>query len=296
VLLTLVLAVVLPIGLVLWVYVHEIRDLGTWGRMNPLGVVASRLMDQVETQINAGQQQIQTVAADPALADPAQAREALRRYATYVDSGRFKVLALEFPDGTRYTLPEAPPGSWRADMTGRPAEGVSELIPGPDGGWLLAMSAPLGGADAPEGRLTGLFDVSGVLGQAMLDRMQVARWGEAFIADREGRIFLSANPGLEGHSLAELGLAGKAGPDGLYTAEDFRTADGQRHFVAVAESHGYYEGPQNGWKVGLMVPESVVGARSRGMTTWIQAVIASVLVITAALALVLRHSMRGAPR
>lgn len=284
---------VLPIGLVLWAYLHEIVDVGAWSRMNPLGGVAARLMDQVETQIYAGQQQIQTMAADPTLADPEAAAEALGRYAPYLRSGRFKALAVDLPGSGRYTLPEALPAAWRGAWPAAGRDGVSELVADPEGGWVIVMVAPL--AD-PNGHLAGVFDVSAVLGSAMVDRMRVARWGEAFIADGEGRIFLSANPGLTGHSLAELGLAHTTGTEGLYVADGWRDDRGQRHFVALADSHGYYQGPQNAWRVGLMVPEAVVGERGRGLTRWIAAVMVAVLVITAGLAMVLRHSMRGAPR
>jgi hypothetical protein len=289
------LAAGLPIVLVVWAYLKEISDLGAWARMNPLGGVAARLMDQVETQIDRGRAQIRAVADDPEVADPASAAPALARYEPYLASGRFKALILKLDDGRRLSRPEAvplPPGALADDP---PAPGISELIATPDGGWVLAVTEPLAGG----GRgawVTGLFDVSAVLGQSMVDRMRVARWGEAFIADREGRIFLSANPGLLGRSLGDLGLDRARATNGLYTADGWRDNREHPHFVALAESHGYYPGPQNGWRVGLLVPEEVVGARSRGLSAWIGVIIAAVVAITVGLGLVLRHSMRGAPR
>lgn len=290
------LAAGLPIVLVVWAYLREIADLGAWARMNPLGEVAARLMDRVERQIHSGQEQIQTLAADPALADPGGAGEALRQYDPYVRSGRFRALALELAGGGRYTVPPVLPAAYGGQWPGRSAAGVSELLPGPEGGWVVAMTAPLGAADAPRGWLTGLFDVSAVLGDAMVDRMRVARWGEAFLVDREGRIFLSANRDLVGRSLGELGLERAPAADGAFAVEGWRDDSGRPHFVAVAPSQGYYEGPQNAWRVGLMVPEDVVGARSRNLTVWLGMIVAAVLAITTGLVLVLRHSMRGAPR
>lgn len=285
----------MPIGLSVWAYLREIVDLKTWGRTNPLGGVAARLMDQVETQIYSGQQQIQSMAADPALTEPATAREALLRYTPYIDSGRFRALAVELPGQGRFTVPAELPADLAPWPSGGGA-GISELMPGPGGNQVLAITALLAGPKAPGGRLIGLFDVSRVLGAAMLDRMRVARWGEAFIADRDGRIFLSANPGLTGRTLAELDLARNPGEDGLYLADGWRAADGSRHFVALAGSHGYYQGPQNGWRVGLIVPEAIVGQRSQRMSVWIVVIICVILALTAGLVLVLRHSLRGAPR
>lgn len=290
------LAAGLPIAVVVWAYLQEIADLGAWGRMNPLGEVAARLMDQVESQIHAGQQQVQMVAADPALLRPGAAAETLMQYDPYVRSGRFRALALELEGGSRHTVPAVLPAAWRGSWPGRSAAGVSELLPGPDGGWVVAITTPLGASDVPRGWLTGLFDVSTVLGEAMVDRMRVAQWGEAFIADGNGRIFLSANRGLVGRSLGELGLERAGAADGLQVTDGWRDARGRPHFVALADSHAYYEGPQNGWRVGLMVPEGVVGARSRNLAVWIGVIIAVVLAITAGLGLVLRHSMRGSPR
>jgi hypothetical protein len=286
----------IPIGLSLWVYLREIVDLKTWGRTNPLGGVAARLMDQVETQIYSGQQQIQSVAADPALSDPATAGEALARYSPYIQTGRFVALAVEFPDGGRFTVPAALPAGVEAVWPSGGKEGLSALLTGPDGHRVVAMTAVLAGRKAPGGRLTGLFDVTQVVGAAMLDRMRVARWGEAFIADADGRIFLSANPGLTGRTLGDLGLGNAPGEDGLYQADGWQAPDGSRHFVALAGSHGYYEGPQNGWRVGLMVPEAVVGQRSQSMSRWIAVIILVILALTAGLLMVLRHSLRGAPR
>jgi hypothetical protein len=285
-----------PIAIGVFAYLREIVDLGAWGRMNPLGGVAARLMDQVETQIYSGQQQIESVAADPALSDPATARDALRQYEPYIRSGRFKALAVELPGGGRFTVPDVLPEGLEGGWPRGGGAGISELLPGPDGGHLLAITALLTGPKAPGGRLVGLFDVSRVLGASMVDRMRVARWGEAFIADGEGRIFVSANPSLKGRTLADLDLAREPGEDGLYTADGWQGPDGTPHFVALAGSHNYYQGPQNAWRVGLIVPEAVVGQRSRGLKVWIVVIICTVLVISAGLALVLRHSMRGAPR
>jgi len=288
---TLFLVAGFPIGLVVWVFVHEIRDLSAWGRTNPLGGVADTLMDQVETQIHNGQEQIHTLADEPDLAGPAP-DEVLARYDPFVQSGRFKALFLALADGRRFTVPPALPADWDRMVPGPPVAGLSNLAADPDGALVVAMTAPVAGA---RGWVTGLFDVSAVLGDSVLDRMQVARMGQAFLVDGEGRIFLSADRALVGRSLADLGLARAAGTDGLYEAGDWRGDGGAPHYVALAPSHGYYEGPQNGWRAGLMVPESVVAGRSRSMAFWVGVVVASVLAITAGLIVILRHSIRGAP-
>lgn len=293
---TLILVAGVPVAIGVWAYLQEIADVGAWGRMNPLGGVAARLMDQVETQVYSGQQQIQSVAADPDLADPAAAGAALKRYAPYIQSGRFRALVVELPGGGRYSVPEVLPKGLEGGLPAGGGTGISGLLVADDGGELVAITALLAGPKAPGGRLVGLFDVSRVLGEAMVDRMRVARWGEAFIADGDGRIFVSANPGLKGRTLADLDLAQSPGADGLYTAAGWSGPDGTPHFVALAGSHNYYEGPQNAWRVGLIVPEAVVGQRSRGLTAWIWVIIGLVLVISTGLLLVLRHSMRGAPR
>jgi hypothetical protein len=280
-----------PIGLVVWVFVHEIHDLSAWGRINPLGGVAATLMDQVETQIHAGHEQIQSLADDPDLAGPAAA-EALARYDPIVRSGRFKALFVSLADGRRFTLPAALPAEWDRLVPGPPGAGLSELTAGPDGALVVAMTAPVSGA---RGWVTGLFDVSVVLGTSILDRMGIARTGQAFLVDGAGRIFLSADRALIGRSLVDLGLAPAAGADAPFEAGDWRASGGEPHYVALAPSHRYYEGPQNAWRAGLMVPESVVAGRSQGMTFWVGVVVAAVLAITAALALILRHSVRGAP-
>jgi len=291
----LTLAAGLPIVLVVWAYLKEIADLGAWGRMNPLGGVAARLMDQVETRIDAGRAQIRALAAEPGLGDPALAASGLARYEPYLASGHFRALILRLDDGRRLSRPDAPPLPAGALAGDPPAPGISDLLAMPDGGWVLAVTEPLAGARRGAW-VTGLFDVSAVLGQTMVDRMRVARWGEAFIADGDGRIFLSANRGLVGRSLADLGLDRAGAADGLYVADGWRDARSHPHFVALADSHGYYEGPQNGWRVGVLVPEAVVGARSRSLSAWIGVIIAVVVAITAGLGLVLRHSMRGAAR
>jgi hypothetical protein len=292
VLVTLFLVAGFPIALVVWVFVHEIRDLSAWGRINPLGGVADTLMDQVETQIHDGHEQIHILASDPDLAGPAAA-EALGRYDPYVRSGRFKALFVALSDGRRYSLPAALPAGWEGLVPGPPEAGLSELAADPDGALVVAITAPV--TDA-RGWVTGLLDVSAVLGESVLDRMRIAEMGQAFLVDREGHIFLSADRALVGHSLVDLGLARGAGAGRVYEAGDWRTEGGEPHYVALAPSHGYYEGPQNGWRAGLMVPESVVAERSEGMAGWVAAVVVAVFVITAGLVLVLRHSMKGAPR
>jgi hypothetical protein len=289
--LTLILVAGFPIGLVVWVFVHEIHDLNAWGRTNPLGGVADTLMDQVETQIHAGHEQIDTLADDPDLTGPAP-DEVLARYDPFVSSGRFKALFVSLADGRRFTMPPGLSADWDRLVPGPPEAGLSKLTADPDGALVVAMTAPVTGA---RGWVTGLFDVSAVLGDSVLARMRIARMGQAFLVDGDGRIFLSADQALVGRSLADLGLAQAAGADGLYEAGDWRADGGEPHFVALAPSHGYYEGPQNAWRAGLMVPESVVAGRSAGMSFWVGVVVATVLAITAGLTVILRHSMRGAP-
>lgn len=288
---TLFLVAGFPIGLVVWVFVHEIRDLSAWGRTNPLGGVADTLMDQVETQIHDGHGQIHALADDPDLPGP-RAAEALARYEPFVQSGRFKALFVALADGRRFTVPPALPADWDRMVPGPPAAGLADLAADPEGALVVAMTAPVAGG---RGWVTGLFDVSAVLGESVLDRMQIARTGQAFLVDGEGRIFLSADRALVGRHLVDLGLGRDAGSAGLYEAGDWRANGGEPHYVALAPSHGYYEGPQNAWRAGLMVPESVVAGRSRSMTFWVGMVVATVLAITAGLAVILRHSVRGAP-
>ncbi len=289
---TLVLVAGFPIALVVWVFVHEIRDLSAWGRINPLGGVADTLMDKVETQFHDGHEQIHTLASDPDLTGPA-APEALARYDPYVQSGRFKALFVALSDGRRLTVPPALPESWGRLLPASPEAGLSEVLTDPDGALVVAITAPVEGAG---GWVTGLFDVSAVLGESVLDRMRLAEYGQAFLVDGDGRIFLSADRALVGRSLDDLGLARAAGAEGVYEAGGWRQGDGQPHYVALAPSHGYYEGPQNAWRAGLMIPESVVAGRSQNMTVWVGAVVVAVLLISAALILVLRHSVKGAPR
>lgn len=291
VLVTVFLVAGFPIALVVWVFVHEIRDLSAWGRINPLGGVADTLMDQVETKIHDGHEQVHMLASDPDLTGPAAA-EVLSRYDPLVQSGRFKALVVALADGRRYRIPPALPAGWDGLLPVSPEAGLSELAAGPEGAWVVAITAPVTDAG---GWVTGLLDVSAVLGESVLDRMRIAQMGQAFLVDREGRIFLSADRDLVGRSLDELGLARTAGADGVYEADNWRSDGGEPHYVALAPSHGYYEGPQNGWRAGLMVPESVVAGRSGNMTVWVSVTVAAVLLITAGLIAVLRHSMRGAP-
>jgi hypothetical protein len=289
---TLFLVAGLPILLVVGVYLKEIRDLATWGRTNPLGGVADTLMDKVETQFHDGHEQIHTLADEPGLTGPAAA-ETLARYDDYIQSGRFKALFVALADGRTLTDPAALPEGWMHSVPAAPEAGLSEVFTDPDGALVVAITAPVEGAG---GWVTGLFDVSRVLGESVLDRMRLAEYGQAFLVDRDGRIFLSADRALVGRSLDDLGLARAAGAEGLYEAGGWRQADGEPHYVALAPSHGYYEGPQNAWRAGLMVPERVVAGRSHGMSTWVGGVVVAIVLISGGLFLVLRHSVTGAPR
>jgi len=305
---TLFLVAGLPILLVVGVYLWEIRDLAAWGRTNPLGGVADTLMDRVETLVHQGQEQIGTLAADPELAGP-DAEAVLARYDPLVRSGAFKALAVSLQDGRRLTLPETLPEDTASLVPARATPGVSDLKPHPDGTWVVVMTAPIAApaivghpgtsgisGSGAGGWVTGLFDVSEVLGATLLGRMQMNRWGQAFLADGRGVIFLSGDQALVGRTLDDLGLARTAGAREVYEADGWRNAGGEPHYVALAPSHGYYEGPQNGWRAGLILPESVVRGRSANMTGWVAWAVAVVVVVTAGLLLVLRRSMTGPVR
>lgn len=302
---TLFLVAGLPILLVLAVFLREIKDLGAWGRTNPLGGVADTLMDKIETRIHQAREQVDLVAADPEIAGP-YAQAALARYEPIVGAGSFKALVVHLKDGRSLTLPEALPDGTGPLVPVPAAAGVSALKAHPDGTWVMAMTAPIAApGDAPAGLpagagangwVTGLFDVSGAIGDALLGRMQVNRWGQAFLADAQGVIFLAGDDALVGRKLDDLGLERTAGAREVYEADGWRTETGAPHFVALAPSHGYYEGPQNGWRAGLILPESVVRGRSDRMTAWVVTAVVAVLVITAGLMLVLRRSMTGPVR
>lgn len=278
----LALAAGVPIVLVVWSFMWEIRDIRTLKEQNPLPDVAAALMERIDLRLQEGVATVQEVASVSAAAGGCALTEPV--------PAMFLALFCSQRPGSGMSLPSPLPDGWDDVWPKAVAEErIFDLMHLPDGRPVLVMATPLAGTAG--GWVAGLFDVQGVLGQALLERMRVAQWGDAFVADRDGRIFLSAHPRLLGRTLADLGLAGGgARPD---TTGQWRDPEGRPYWVSVVGNPGWFHGPHRDWRVGLMVLDEVQRQRHRRLEGWVMAIITVILAITVGMALVLRRSIRG---
>ncbi|MBI5136323.1 MAG: cache domain-containing protein [Nitrospirae bacterium] len=281
------LVVGVPILVILFTFGRELADIAVLDRQNPLNGVASTLLERVDRHIRDATELVDLMASAMAMAE-VSAEPPLSDYGEYVRSGPFFALARVGPGAPR-TWPDPPPDGLGAAWLGGPAVGVSKLFTLPDGRPALTIATPLG--DGARGHLVALFDVARVLGAGEVERMRVARQGEAFVVDEGGRVILSANRHLLGRTLGELGLA-TPGPGGEQM-DRWLAADGTPYLVGLARNPGWYQGPHHGWMVGLVAPEAQVLGRNLGMKRYLGAVMVAIVVISGALLLLLRRSVRG---
>ncbi|MFQ5508115.1 MAG: cache domain-containing protein [Leptospirillia bacterium] len=273
--------------------VREIHDLDAWSQRNPLPEVAATLLDRIDTQLNNARATLRSVASDPALLPPSPGAEAahfdaLSTYAPLIQASPF--MALMWSRGDDHaSLPQPLPDGWEAVAGQAPEDGIAPISVLPDGREVLAIGTPLAAA----GRLVGLYGVEAGLDRALVRRMQLAEWGQAFLADETGRIFLSAHPELKGKNLADLGLLSAPGES---LEGRWKDASGTEFFTAVAGNPGWYDGPQKGWKVGLAVRATAVADRAAGYQFWVAVIVSLILLITLGLGWVLRTSIRGKKR
>jgi len=114
--------------------------------------------------------------------------------------------------------------------------------------------------------------------------------GDAFLADGDGRIFLSANPLFVGRSLAELGWSG------IDSATPWTDEAGRDHWVALAPGKAYMMGPHSAWRAGLTVPVEMVSGRSDDLSRRLIIIMAAVIICSVFMLFVLRRSIRGRVR
>lgn len=277
----------IPIGVIVLTFARQIIDIGFLDGKNPTETVATRLMGQVHDRLVDAAGAIRIVAADPEWAQGDDPGPLLAGYRSLTDVGPFRLLAVDFGDGIRASMPmrfpDGLPVPWRGGLPG----GVSGLIEMPRGGYVVAVAAPVDGAGGRNGWLLGLVEVERLLGSGLMQHMGAARDGESFLVDGGGRVFVSANPSLLGRNLAELGWE-DAGEQGRWV-----DPDGSAYWVAVAGDPGYFPAPQREWRAGVLIPEQTVLDRNRQLKGYVIAVIGAILVITAGLAALLRRSIRG---
>ncbi len=297
--LTLLLVAGIPIGLFLWGLLAEWRSLGLMSQRNPLEAVATDLMERVDQRMSGAQSLLVQLSTDPNLggalspAESAPLQTALDSYRMWVTEGVFLALAVVpakgdpaalFSDEVDHRtagrgplaldwrrLPLVPPESHSApvwQVSGRP---------------VVALEATLDRGAV----LVGLVDLQRLIGQEQVARMKLAQWGEAFLADGNGRIFVSAHPELLGQHLQDLGWT-EAGSTRRWTDDG-----GEELWVVLAGAHPSHIGPQQVWQVGLTVPTRVVAGRSTEFQWHVVLIGLLVILITAGMIWVLRRSVTG---
>lgn len=271
------LVVGIPLAVILLTFAREWVDIDALSGQNPLSDVANGLMERMDSRIAQAERALLGMATDPALVE---AGADLSAYNGFVTSGPFLAVGY-YPVSAAF--PGILPADWSGGWPASPRNG-HEPVTLADGRQVLVLSANNGGR-----RVVGLFDLQRVLGRDLVNRMHMANWGQVFLATRDGRIFLSANRELVGMQVADLPMAGAQ--NGQWV-----DAQGEAHFMLVQDNPGLYPGAQKGWKLGLSMPARYVTARAGRQKLWVGGIISVIVVISAALALVLRHSVRGRAR
>ncbi len=286
---TLLLVAGVPILMTLWTFVYELSDIGSMDRQNPLEEVAATLLDRVDQRLRTGVQMVDVIAAELAESD-LPPTDMIGNFSEYVLAGPFLALSVSQQDGGFAVYPARLSDDIGRSWAALEGHGMSPLMVLPGGAQAVAISTPVG--DGLRGTVVALFDVETVLGRNEVARMRVARDGEAFVADGDGRVILSANPHLVGRSVDEMGLfpnsTGEERAAGRFTG-----ADGRVYLVGIAGNPGWYKGPHQEWKVGLVAPEQSLLNRNDGMKRYLWAVIAAIVLISIGMLFVLRRSIRG---
>lgn len=267
----------IPLAVILLTFAREWVDLGALANQNPLTDVANGFMERMDRRIAGAEQALSAMTTDPAL-DTAGAD--LSAYRHFTTPGPFLAVAY-YPAGA--SAPHVLPAGWSGGWPATTHDG-SLPVTVQGGSQALVLTANHGGR-----RAVGLFDLSGVLGRDLINRMRMAGWGEVVLATPDGRIVLAADPKMVGMQIADLPMMNAR--DGKWVDEK-----GETHFMLVQENPGLYPGARKGWKVGLSVPARYVAARSSQQKLWVSGIIAAIVIISAGLVFVLRHSVQGRSR